>query len=166
MKVNPKIEILGLFALFLLACSSADPITEPSATRAAQQLVAGEEVDSGGVVKDGISAWKVEIKVTGGAVLEIYFEQDTGTLMEIEDKEGPFNYTLPRFRAEWLSHSEGFAKAMEQKTGALVAWNLEREDGNYRYEFYVHDAAEQLWEVKLLATTGELLAVDAKTAVD
>ena len=83
---------------------------------------------------------------------------------EIKGTEKPFDYELPAPAAGQLPYAQAKAKALALKTGAVEQWEVKPPEN--QYEFYVRDANERLWEIKLTADKGETKSVEEKAVAD
>lgn len=165
MKMNFKI-ILVMSLLSAAACSSSSSISSGEAKSLALQIVPGTLESIEATVDGALPVWAATVRVDNGALLRVELDRDYGSLYLIEDEAGPFTYELAPALPGQLSFGEAKAKALAAKDGAIVAWNLKLKGPAYRHELYVRDSAEQLWEIKLASTTGEIQSVEAKAAID
>jgi len=165
MKMNIKIiSILSLLAA--AACSSSSSLSSEEARSLALQIVPGTLESIEATVDGALPVWAARVRVPNGALLQVELDRDYGSLFLVEDEAGPFTYELAPAVAGQLSFGEAKTKALAAKDGAIVAWNLKLKSPAYRHEFYVRDSAQQLWEIKLASTTGEIQSVEAKAAID
>jgi uncharacterized membrane protein YkoI len=173
MKTTFKVLIVSLVCvLFALvtACSSSTATTSAGISGAddakarATAVVPGTVQSAEQKEDEGNQVWLVKVKVQNGAVIEVYLLA-SGDLQELKDFVGPFDYEHTPVAGQ-LKYTEARAKAFALKQGAVVAWEFTREAANeFQYEFYVRDAEEKLWEIKLTGT-GETKSIEEKAAVD
>ena len=175
MKMTFKVALASVLLASAVACTST---SEPSpsavvignendAKTRATNVVAGV-AESAETEKDdvGVVAWSVRIRTANKALVEVVLLESTGELIEVADKDGPFDHDFASWATGQLKYADAKAKALATNAGTVVAWEFERKDSqNYQWEFYVRDASEKLWEIKLTGT-GELKGSVEKPAVD
>lgn len=160
-----SLRALSLVPL-LVACGGGGGLEDADAAKsAAEALVGGTAGEAEAVAEDGHDLWEVPVTMSNGAVLEVLLFVDDGALFEIKDEAGPFDYALDPLPGQ-LTYAEALDVAMGEVQGEQVAWEVKYDDGPYFYEFYVREAGEQLWEIKLWAESGEVFVVEGKEAVD
>lgn len=161
--------IRTLFPLLsLVACGGATGLSEPAdAEQAALDLVGGTTAaEAERVSEDGHDLWEVMVTMPNGAVLEVLLFEDDGALFEVADTEGPFDYDALDPLPGQLTYTEARDIAMGEVAGEQVAWEVKYDDGPYFYEFYVREAGDQLWEIKLWAESGDVFVVEGKDEID
>lgn len=156
-----------------LGCDGGDDepaITEDDASRIAQDAVGGEpgEVERG--IEGETDVWEVDVAMSNGATLEVKVDVESGDLIVVEDKTGPFDYPDFTPLPGVLAYGAITATALEEVAGTIEAWEFSRlppgEAVEFQYEFYVRDAEEQLWEIKFDAAEGRATALEPKDMVD
>lgn len=131
----------------------------------AAKLVPGTAQSAEQKEDEGRQVWLVMMKTTSGAVVEVYF-LTTGELQELKDFKGPFDYDVGTPVAGQLAWKVAREKALAAKAGTVVGWKFERESPTaYQWEFYVRDANEKLFEVKLSGDKGEIIKVVEKASM-
>lgn len=148
------------------AASSTAAITGADDAKArAGKLVSGT-AQSAEQKQDGAhQVWLVVMKTSGGAQVEVYF-LTTGELQELKDFKGPFDYDIGTPVPGVISWKSARDKALAAKAGTVVGWKLERESATeHQWEFYVRDANEKLFEVKLTGDKGEVIVVVEKASM-
>lgn len=158
--------LTALTALIAVGCGAQPSITGDQAKLKASAFVTGETLSVAAGFDAGILLWDVKVRAANKAVLIVSFMEASGDLYGIDDPAGPFDYELPRPQPDFLTYTEARARAMTSKTGAVIDWNLRYKPEGFRYEFYVRDAGEQLWEIKLDAKSGLVTSSVAVAAVD
>lgn len=159
--------VLALSSLAAIGCGG-DALSADEAKQTAASLVGGEAAKAEEADFDGIAAWEVEVAMKNGAELEVLVGQQSGDLLEIEDKSGPFSYSLAPLSGH-KTYAEAKQIAFDSASGKVEAWEIKRMEQQarrYRYEFYVRDADKQLWEVKFWANDGTPISKELKSAVD
>lgn len=181
-----KFNIVMMVALAFGAGCGGDEASDQlgsaqEAQALAEQIVGGSAKSA---EKDG-DVWEVLVTMQNGATVTVELGAEEGTLLELEDKKGPFDYDITP-GAGFKSYGAARDIAVVAVSGDTVdAWNLrpltssseqdedEEEDeelsadpSHYRYEFYTTDRDGQLWEVKLDAETGKILSEEKKTEID
>lgn len=145
-------------------CGSA--LDEDGAKAAAVAIVGGTANEAEETSEDGHDLWEVEVSMDNGATVEVLVFAEDGALFEVEDKAGPFDYDALDPLPGQLTYAEARDVAFVEVEGEQVAWEVKFTDDGYFYEFYVEEAGDQLWEIKLWADDGELIGVEAKEDVD
>src|SRR5262245_30100128 len=80
-------------ASFAAACEDAGPaVGDADAARIAEEATGGEagEIERG--VEGEIDVWEVYVAMANGATVEVKVDVDTGDVVVVEDKTGPFDY--------------------------------------------------------------------------
>jgi hypothetical protein len=108
--------------------------------------------------------WVVPVRVSNGATLNVEVERTDGTVDEIKDVSGPFDYDLPSPLNGLITFTEAKVAVDKVKPGELVQWEVKPPTSEY--EFYVRDSLSLLWEVKLDAASGTIRSVTAKDKPD
>jgi uncharacterized membrane protein YkoI len=168
MKTTFKILMLSL----VLACDAGDDagVSEAEASRAAEDAVGGDAGEIERSVEGDTEVWEVHVAMTNGATLEVKVGLDDGEIVVVEDKVGPFDYADFTPVQGVLAYQAILAKAQDEVTGDVIAWEFKREleDGEvgFEYEFYIRDAEQQLWEIKFDATDGMATSIAAKEEID
>ncbi len=173
MKMTFNILTTGL-VLGLLACgdesSASETLSSDAAIERAEGVVAG---DAQNAQKEG-ELYVVEVAMENGATVTVELNAETGDLVELEDKQGPFDYEIKPGMG-FVTYGKARDLALAEAGEKVVAWNLraasstsadsdsEDEESSaasedFRYEFYVREG-DKLWEVKLDATTGKIQSV-------
>ncbi len=163
-----------ILAISTTACSSGSTtgsdagveISQNDARTKAASLVSGEVQAVTETTEDNVRLWNVSVKVANGAVIDVMLERASGKLFEIEDKKGPFDYTISAPDTGLLNYLDAKTKAFAVKSGNLVAWNIAWQGTALRYEFYVRTLDSQLFEIQLKGDTGDTISVEEKNAVD
>ncbi len=169
-------SVVGLGACGSDAVSDDAVGSADKAKNLAETFVSG---DAQSAEKEG-PLYVVEVAMANGAKVTVELNAETGDLVEIEDKKGPFDYEIKPGMG-FLTYSKARDLALEQAGEEVVAWNLraasvaadsdsEDEESaapgeDFRYEFYV-GAGNDLWEVKLDAKDGKVQSVETKDAID
>lgn len=149
---------------FTLAACGAGPSEQEVRTKAAALTTDGEISSSKKQVGgEGEEEWQVMLAMKGGGEVEAVYSPETGELVELKSEQGPFDYELAPGNG-FIAYSAAKAKALQTKAGAVEAWEFE--SGKNQWEFYVRDANQQLWEIKMKATDGTVTSTEAKAARD
>lgn len=168
MKTTFKILVLSA----LLACDAGDDagVSEADASRTAESAVGGDAGEVERSVEGDTEVWEVHVAMDNGATLEVKVGLEDGEIVVVEDKVGPFDYADFTPVQGVLAYNAVLAKAQEEVTGDVIAWEFKREleDGAvaFEYEFYIRDAEQQLWEIKFDATDGKATSIAAKDEID
>ncbi|MCA9584135.1 MAG: hypothetical protein KC657_02125 [Myxococcales bacterium] len=156
-----------------LACSSSDTtpagsgageIDAAQAKQVASTVAPGTAGEPTKLDKGDEHRWVVNVKVANGATVAVEISRAGGVVEEIKGTEKPFDYELPAPAAGQLPYAQAKAKALALKTGAVEQWEVKPPEN--QYEFYVRDANERLWEIKLTADKGETKSVEEKAVAD
>lgn len=151
-----------VFPLLATACG-ADP-TE--AERVAAELTGGTVAgEAARLEEDGHDLWQLSVSMSNGAELEVLIHVEDDALYEIADTAGPFDYAMDPLPGQ-LTYDEGLAVARGEVEGEQEAWEVKDDGEAYFYEFYLREAGDQLWEIKLWADSGEVFSVEGKDEVD
>ena len=157
-----------------LACDAdggdTTAISEDDASRIAEEAVGGDTEEVERSTEGETEVWEVHLAISNGAMLEVKVDVDSGDVVVVEDKTGPFDY--PDFTPTdgVLSYEEMKATALEEVAGDIEAWEFKREEEDgaveFEYEFYIRDADAQLWEIKFDAVDGMATELEPKDMVD
>ena len=151
----------------VIAPDQADVLDTPeSAEEAAAALTGGVAGSAEEVDEDGHALWEVYVDMPNGAELEVLLFVDSGDLFEIKDDSGPFDYDDLDPLPGQLTYSQGREVALGTVAGDQTFWEVKFTDDGYFYEFYVREAGDQLWEIKLWADDGEVYVTEAVDEVD
>jgi uncharacterized membrane protein YkoI len=172
-----RISVVSLaFSLALGACggggddtggTTADALPDAaSAESAAEALVGGTASEAEAVSEDGFDLWEVYVTMPNAAEVEVLLFREDGALFEIEDGEGPFDYDDLDPLPGQLTYAAARDVAFGEVAGEQIAWEVKFSDDGYFYEFYVEQAGDQLWEIKLYADDGEVFVVEAVDEID
>lgn len=68
------------------------------------------------------------------------------------------NHTLDVLKV--LSPADAGAKALAEKNGTVVDWELETENGMAIYQFEIRDSSNKDWDIKVNATSGSIIEIE------
>jgi len=169
-QMKATFKILTALHVLAAACSGGPPVSKDEAARAAEDAVGGEAGEVERAVEGDFDVWEVYVAMDNGATVEVKVDVETGDIVVVEDKAGPFDYADFTPVEGVLSYAAITARALEQQSGAVEAWEYKREleagEVEHEYEFYVRAADGQLWEIKFDATDGTATDIEAKDMVD
>ncbi len=152
-----------LFMIFIVlgvlvgSCTEDEEMSAPQlAVDKAKVVVEGTVIKSEAEIEDGIAAWKVEIRTSSGAEVEVYCRQDNLELMRIEGDSGPFDYNaVPGMGL--IDFMEAKSIGDGQTTEDLLEWELEPED-KFNNQ-WVYELEYMQVEVYVQASDGSVLEV-------
>lgn len=162
MKIFGAMAAAAAVALF---AGCGPQASEADVKKSAQALTSDGTVEKASkeTGSEGKLEWQVILAMNGGGKVEAVYSPDSGELLELESETGPFEYELTVSNG-FIPYSQAKTKALATKSGAVEAWEFESEKN--QWEFYVRDANQQLWEIKLKATDGTVTSTEAKAARD
>jgi uncharacterized membrane protein YkoI len=169
MKMTFNIVLVGFFATMTASgcssSSSSSPSVQVSSAEAAKQraaqLVGGTALEA----SQEKTVWTVKVKMKNNAVLAVELEDQSGSLLAVSDKTGPFDYDVAPMTGV-LTFAQAKAKALESEKGIVVAWEFAADEGPKIWEVYVRNANEHLFEIKMAAETGQVTSKVEKPSVD
>lgn len=108
--------------------------------------------------------WIVSVAFPSGATVDVEITRSTGVLEEITGEERPFDYDIPAPKPGQMTFAQAKDKALAAQAGNVEVWEVKPPSN--LYEFYVRDAAEKLWEIKMSADKGEIQSKVEKAKPD
>lgn len=135
-----------------LAAFAAGPIDAAEARTRATRVVAGTVVQVEADTERTLPVWEAKVRTAGGALVEVYFTQQSGQVLQVEGKTGPFDYAIDP-GAGFVTLEAAVTAARAARAGELRQWELELDD-------------DMRWEYEILLLAGGVLYgvdVDART---
>ena len=171
MNFNTQTFCLAAVVLSAVACggdssSSSSPALFEASTRTidsrqeaeslAVQLLGGRVLTSEEDVERGRDVYEVEVMRETGSVVEIEIEVSTGRVLEVEGDSLAEGDDL-NVGEGLLTLREAIAIALEGRSGAVVEWEIERDedDAGWEWEIVIRDGQGDESEVEIDAETGE-----------
>ena len=158
--MNRIFLILSVLLVLMGGCeSNEEDMNAPQNTiDKANAIVDGTITKTEAEIEDGVAAWKVEVRTSQGAEVEIYCRQDNLELISIEGDHGPFDYNATPGMG-LIDFDQAKAIGAAQTSEDLMEWELEREDdfGNQ----WVYELEYTLVEIYINANDGSILEISS-----
>jgi uncharacterized membrane protein YkoI len=164
---------LAVSVLAFVGCSSSDnesvrqegaEISEADAKQKAVSYVPGTAGAVEKIETTDEHRWGVTVTLSGGQDVVVELERSGGLLDEIKSEKAPFEYELPVAGPGITPYSKARSTALTTKTGQIEAWELNM--GQNKWEFYVRESPDALWEIVADAQTGEIKSTAKKASRD
>ena len=154
-----------LFLLLIFSCESADDVdlTAPDAVlEKSTTLFEGDILEKERTQENGIDVWEVKIKNGHGSIVIFYYTVNGQNLVEIEGKEGPFDYNIaPGNNLINLTTALTLAKTVV-KDDNILKWELKEDEDfidNWIYSVELEQESKSN-VVYIDATNGDILQID------
>ena len=144
--------------------ASHGEITADQAKQKATAIVPGTAFYAHDIDEGEEKLFDVRVRIASGQEVKVVLFRADGALDEVEAEEAPFDYDLPAPQSGMMTLAQARAKALEAKAGNVEAWEFHAE--KKEYEFYVREASNQLWEIKMAGDSGAVTTVEKKDKRD
>ena len=133
---------------------------EISATDLMESILTGARVIDVSLSEHrGMPVIEIELKMSGGGILEVYVLTDLSRIVEMEGVRGPFDYEIDPM-GSFITLSEALSAAQSEVNGDMIRWELELEEENlWEYEIHILQSNGEIFEVEVNAFSGEIIAV-------